>query len=852
MPELMTPDRWERIKSLFGMALEIEPAKRSSFIAEVAGDDEELRLALERLLESDESATGFLEKPVLNGRIAGSSGAGGSGAAAFESGDVLAGRFRIVQLIGRGGMGEVYEVEDRALPKTRIALKTIRADVAGRSEHGARFREEVRLARSITHVGVCRVYELFETTVPGPGGAAQPVMFLTMELLHGKSLAQRIEKDGPMDPQRALSIFRQIGSALEAAQALGIVHCDLKSSNIILTGDPGEERAVITDFGLARFAREAMARQAPAGTPDYMAPEQFEGAPAAFTTDIYSLGVMACEALTGKRPFSRQRMGARPDRTGELELALRSLRDVDREWTAVVRRCLQDDPALRYPSAHELSAGLELMSSRETRMRRRAFIGLCAAGIAGAGYLALRPRPSAVVAPLKLAVLPFEDLTPGRRLEFLADGLTEELIRTLSHIRNLRVVGRASAFQFKHKTDSIQEIGRRLGCRKVVRGTVRSDGDRMVVHTLMADTATGKTVWQRVDEVAVADAMAIKPGLALAMIGSWDLDVAPQDMDFVKKAATTNPEAYNLYLLGRYQAGLRTIKGWENSLELYAKAISLDPNFALAYAASADAYNVLAGQEGHPIATTLAAAKQNAIRALQLDPASPEAHATFALVCQRLDWDWANADLHFRASINLNPGFATGHQWYGGFLSNLGRLTQALTETRTARELDPLSVPVNSTYGGVLTRMGRWDEAIQQFRFTLTLAPESGAAYSLLGEAYAGKGDWPDAVEAKRRAVQTSGDAGGRAGLAYALARAGKTSEALAILNELEGAGAPHVPLAQVYTGLGQYDEAVRQLEMALEAHEPSIVSIKVEPYNAPLQALPEFQSLLKKLRLND
>jgi len=328
--------------------------------------------------------------------------------------------------------------------------------------------------------------------------------------------------------------------------------------------------------------------------------------------------------------------------------------------------------------------------------------------------------------------------------------------------------------------------------------------------------------------------------------------VPQQQMDFVKKAPTNNPDAYNAYLLGLYQAGLRSAQGYENSLVFFAQATSLDPDFALAYAAASDSYHMLAGQSGHPVQSSLAAAKQYAIRALQLDPASAEAQLEFARVCQRVDWDWANADLHFREAINLNQGFSTAHQWYGGFLSNLGKLEQALHETRIARDLDPLSVPVNSTYGAVLTRMSRWDDAIRQFQFILTFAPQSGAAYSLLGDACAGKGDWEGAIAAKRRAVEIFGDADSWAGLAYGLAGSGQTGEARAILRDLQQKRGSHVALAEILTGLGQYDEAVHELEMAFDDHDPSIVSVKVEPYNAVLKPLPRFQSLLKKLSLND
>jgi tetratricopeptide (TPR) repeat protein len=261
---------------------------------------------------------------------------------------------------------------------------------------------------------------------------------------------------------------------------------------------------------------------------------------------------------------------------------------------------------------------------------------------------------------------------------------------------------------------------------------------------------------------------------------------------------------------------------------------------------------MLAGQAGHPIQSGVRAAKENAVHALQLDATSPEAQLAFARVCQRVEWDWVNADLHFRAAINLNPGFATAHQWYGGFLSNLGKQPQALQETRIARDLDPLSIPVNLTYGAVLTRMGKWDEAIQQFQFALTLAPNSGAAYSLAGDAYAGKRDWANAIEMKRHAIEIFNDADSWSGLAYGLARSGRTADALKILSDLQNEHASHVPLSQIYTGLGQYNEAIHELELAFDAHEPSLVSVKVEPQNAALRPLPRFQALLKKLKVNE
>lgn len=356
----MTPERWQRMKLLFEGALGMAPPEKEAFLERECPDDPDLRAEVRKLLENEQRNSEFLEP-----------GRSPVSARSFACGDIVAGRFRIVRLLGRGGMGEVYEAEDTLLGE-RLALKAIRPEIASDPVTLARFRNEIQLARRITHLNVCRIFDLEVHE-----GGSQPVAFLTMELLVGETLAARLERTGPLAPLEALSLGRQMAEGLAAAHQCGVIHRDFKSGNVMLVpGREGGLRAVITDFGLARDPEAHVGSQTLTGsgklmgTLDYMAPEQLADGECSFRSDIYSLGLVLFEMVTGKLPFpAHTPIGSAMRRVRDTPPSPRSLRpELSRTWEIVIARCLEQDPSRRYGSA----AGVALaLSPAQTSARLR-------------------------------------------------------------------------------------------------------------------------------------------------------------------------------------------------------------------------------------------------------------------------------------------------------------------------------------------------------------------------------------------------------------------------------------------------------------------------------------------------
>jgi serine/threonine-protein kinase len=836
MSVALSPVQWERVKTLFESAVDLPPDRWGDHIRRESSGDQAVQAEVLRLLASVESSTGFLERPALASLAK-------QFDPVFSPGDLVLNRFLIRGLMGKGGMGEVYKAEDTAVGGV-LAIKTVRASFLDRPETVDRLRQEVLLAHRIVHPNVCPIYDLHETRRDN----GRPLLFLTMKLLEGRSLAEALAKG--VAPDCAAELLLQMARGLAAAHREGVVHCDFKPANVLLVGGTeGKEQPVITDFGIARVADEPGAI---AGTPDYMAPEQFDSGQTSPASDVYAFGVTALEVLGWRRASGSARAARGCPKRVELQEGLANARNLNRRLAAVLERCVREDPAQRYTSGSELATALLRVQTAGQRLLRIAG----AAVLIPVGLLVFWAGGSAPAPPLRVAVLPLSDATPDRSLEYLADGLTDELIRDLGRVSGVQVVGRTSAFQFKGQTD-IAAIGKRLSASRVLRGSISRAGDGIQTHVELLDSSSGWVLWQHDDERPKRDSRAIQVNVALAIAGAFRLHLPPPQIAVLRGHPTANPDAFNAYLLARRFAGLRTAAGWEQSIERYRAALSLDPSLAPAWAGLADAYNMLTGRPGHPIGESVRDAKTAALRALEIDPTQPEAHATMGLLCQRADWNWRGAESHFRAAVTQGPGVAVAHQWYGGLLSLEGRHAEALAELRIARDLDPLSLPVNTAYGGALLRARRLDEAEKQLEFTRSLAPNFPNAYPLLAEVYEVRSDWEKAVAAHQRAIELSTDPKSGvadpqfvAALAYDYAKVGRALEARQTAADLEAQGASPVAIAHVYTGLGDYDRAIDWLEQGYAHRDPTIASIQVEPANDPLRSYPRFTTILQKIGL--
>lgn len=821
-------------REIFDHAADLQgAAERAAYLDRVCAGDESTRREVERLLEAaaDLSSTDPFDafktvaRQMLEER---------ADASVLAPGTELEKRFKVVRLIGRGGMGEVYEAADRL--GRPVALKVLLSQMRGSSQAAERFKREVEMAQRVSHPNVCRMHALFEADA----GAAQKLMFLTMELLDGATLRDQLRDSGPYRAEEALPLARQMAAALDAAHAEGVVHRDFKPGNVMLTRTPaGELRVKVTDFGLAGEASDAGG--VAGGTIEYMAPEVKRGQPAGPASDLFAFGLVLHELLAGKRPAT----------PGQLDPAL------PKRWAAAIRKCLQEDPAKRPASATKVVEEIEATSEGISRglmalLAAAVLIGTAAAGArwmsdyGQAGQSAYRNAAGAVNS---IAVLPFRD-APGVEA---GSALADELIAQLATVPGVRVMARGSVNSVvKPDTSDWLAVARSLQVKGLLLGRIERDGDLLRVAAELIDGQSGQRVWSQVYDHPAEGAPTLPGRMSAAIVTALRV---PLGSGVARRTHSANPRAYELYLLGKQAAISRTTEKVQESIRHFEEAVKLDERYALAWAGMADSFTLLAGRAGFPPQEWFPKSEQAARRALDIEANLVEAHLTMGSIYQRFYWNWDEAERHFQRAVELSPGMAQAHHWYAGLLSNLGYHDRALEQIRQARELDPMSPPVNNAYGSFLSRAGKQDEAILQLQLTMKLDPKYAAPYTYLAEAFEAKGMWDEAIANYRQALDRSpGNLDIESALGYALARAGRTDEARKTVTKLEAAwGRREVQgaaVARVWAGLGEAGQALNWLERAYSERDTNLLLLKIDRRNDILRTEPKYLSLVQALRL--
>jgi serine/threonine protein kinase len=773
-------------------------------------------------------------------------------------------RYLILEKIGAGGMGVVYRAHDERLDRD-VALKVLPPGVFRDDAARKRFRKEALALSKLNHPNIATIHDF---------DSQDGVDFLVMELISGATLSHKLHNE-EISEKDVTSLGLQIASALEEAHEHGIVHRDLKPSNIFVTP---KNQVKILDFGLAVLLKADDAGDLTlsdsdvtgiSGTLPYMAPEQLLGKSADTRSDIYSVGTILFELATGSRPFDEKLSTALSNdiiyKQPPRPTAMRN--NLSARFEDIILKCLEKTPDDRYQSAKELAVDLRRLSSPSTgvvrpvqrarmRIRRWQIIAAVAIVLVAIGALVFRHRLLALRnQPIdSLAILPFENAGANPDTEYLSDGLTESLINSISQLPNLKVIARSSVFRYKGKTIDPSVVGRELSARAILTGRIVERGDDLSISTELTDTQDGRHIWGEQYNVKLTDLLAIQQKISSEINSNLRLRLAGKADATQPKQYTTDSDAFQLYLKGRFYSDQATVAGVQRGVEYFHQAITKDPHYALAYVGIANAYFLLSSQFASP-REAMPKVKEAATKALQQDQSLAEAHTLLALVNAFYDYDFSAAAAEFKRGVELDPGSASAHQWRGYFLIAMGQQQEALDELTRAKELDPLSDTVNLLLSVSFLFSRQYDQSIQQSKKMIEAEPDFWWGHFLLGWAQAETGKYDEAIEALTRATQLDASPYPTAYLGYADARSGNKAKAQQALQGLEQKShqmyVPRYQVAVVYTGLGEKDKALDCLQQAFSNREEIIAFLKVDPTWGTLGTDARFQSLLHRAGLN-
>ena len=812
--------------------------------------------------------------------------------------------YRIASKIGAGGMGEVYLAKDTNLDR-RVALKILPDVFVGDPERMRRFVQEAKSASALNHPNIITIHEI---------GDFEGSHFIASEYVEGETLTRRLRAE-PMSLSSTLDVAIQIASALQAAHNAGIVHRDIKPDNVMIRPDGFVK---LLDFGIAKLTeknREPIDEEAETaiktgtspgmivGTAAYMSPEQARGKPIDHRTDIFSFGVVLFEMTTTKHPFEGENtidvVGSilHKEPTPVRQLLPGIPQDIER----LINKTLRKDREERYQTAKDLlidlkdarqeleiqsrlertaspdrpdqntqiiagttsdvphtTSSAEYLVSAITKRKRVVATGLIVVllTLIGVGYWLFGNRASPAKQTESVAVMPFVNESGNADIDYLSDGMTETLISSLSQLPNLSVKARSTVFRYKGKTTDARTIGKELNVQAILNGRVVQRGDQLTLSLELVDAMTENSLWSQQYNRRQTDLVALQSEIARDVSNKLKTKMSGADVAKVEKTYTTDPEAYQLYLKGKFFWNKRTGESLTQAAELYRQAIDKDPNYALAYSGLAETYALFSSYDVAPANDRLPQSKAAAMRALEIDDSLAEAHTALGFYLSTYEWDWVGSEREYRRAIELKPNYPTAHHWLGEHLVDLKRFDDSLVELRRAEELDPLSPIIGTSLGDTLVYARRYEEAIAQYKRTLIRNPNFVYAHQALGWAYGLDGMYPEAIAESRTAVELSKGTSAKGYLGLWLAKSGKRDQAVKLLSELKQETprtyVQSYTFALIYMGLGDKAEALNWLEKHVSDRAETANLYAVAPELDDLRSEPRFKEMLRRMNLPD